>query len=66
MKTIKRIVVGIDFSIYTSRIMEYAAGVAESNQAEIIAVSVINQRQIDYIKTVCKHEDPSTITLEKF
>ncbi len=66
MKTIKRIVVGIDFSVYTSRIMEYAAGIAERNQAEIVAVSVINQRQIEYIKTVCKHEDPGTITLVKF
>ncbi len=28
--------------------------------------SVINKRQIDYIKKVCKHEDPGTITLEKF
>ncbi len=66
MKTIKRIVVGIDFSVYTSRVMEYAADIAERNQAEILAVSVINQRQIEYIKTVCTHEDPGTITLEKF
>ena len=66
MKNINRIVVGIDFSVYSTRIMEYAAGIAERNAAELLPVSVINKRQIDYIKEVCKHEDPATITLEKF
>lgn len=65
-ENIKQIVVGIDFSVYTSRILEYAAGIAERNSAEIIAVSVINKRQIEYIKTVVKNERPSTLTLEKF
>ncbi len=66
MGNIRKIIVGIDFSIYSARIMEYAGGLAERNQAELIAVSVINKRQIDYIKEVCKHQDPGTITLEKF
>ncbi len=66
MKNIHKIITGIDFSVYSTRIMQYAAGLAERNQAELIAVSVINKRQIDYIKEVCKHEDPGTITLKKF
>ena len=66
MQDIKRIVVGIDFSIYSSRVLEYAIGIAVSNAAELIAVSVINNRQIEYIKTVCREEAPTTITLNKF
>ena len=66
MKTIKRIVAGIDFSIYAQRIMEYGAGIAERNTAELIAVNVINKHQIDYIKTVCKDEDPNIFSLKKF
>ena len=66
MKNINKIITGIDFSVYSARIMQYAAGIAERNEAELIAVSVINKHQIDYIKEVCKHEDPGTITLEKF
>ncbi len=66
MENISKIIIGIDFSVYSARIMQYAAGIAERNQAELIAVSVINKRQIDYIKEICKHQDPGTITLEKF
>lgn len=66
MKKINKIIACIDFSVYSTRIMQYAAGIAERNEAELIAVSIINKRQIDYIKKVCKHEDPGTITLEKF
>jgi len=66
MKTIKRIVVGIDFSTYAQRIMEYGAGIAERNTAELIAVNVINRQQIDYIRTVCKDEDPNVFSLSRF
>jgi len=66
MENISKIIIGIDFSVYSARIMQYAAGIAERNQAELIAVSVINKRQIDYIKEICQHQDPGTITLEKF
>ena len=38
MKIIKRIVVCIDFSVYSADLLEYAAGVAERTSAEIIAV----------------------------
>jgi len=66
MKNITRIVVGIDFSIFSQRIMEYAAGIAERNLAEIVAVSVINKRQIDYIRSVCENQAPTTITVNKY
>ena len=66
MTNIKRVVVGLDFSIFSSRVLEYAASIAKRNMAELIVVCVIDQKEIDYIKTVCEHEDPAIITLEKF
>lgn len=66
MKAIKKIIAGIDFSVYSTRVLEYAAEVAERNMAEIVAVSVINKRQIDHIKAICREDKPSNLTLEKF
>ena len=66
MENIMRIVVGIDFSTFSQRIMEYSADVAERNSAEIVVVSVINQRQIEYIRKVCENESPTTISVNKF
>ncbi len=66
MKNFKRIVVGIDFSIFSQRVMEYSADVAERNLAEIVVVSVINNRQIEYIRTVCKNQSPDILSVNKF
>jgi nucleotide-binding universal stress UspA family protein len=49
MKTIQRIVVGIDFSKYSPQILACASSVAENNSAEIVAVNVINQRRIEEV-----------------
>ena len=56
MKSIKRIVVGIDFSEYSPQILQYASGVAERNSTEIIAVNVINQRRIEDVRTAIDDE----------
>ncbi|MFT5701775.1 MAG: nucleotide-binding universal stress UspA family protein [Desulforhopalus sp.] len=66
MKNLKRIVVGIDFSIFSSRVLEYASSIAKRNTAQLLIVSVIDQGEIDYVKEVCEHEDPEIITLEKY
>ncbi|MCP3891298.1 MAG: universal stress protein [Desulfobulbaceae bacterium] len=66
MKAIKRIVVCIDFSVYSSEILEYAAGVAERNSAEIVAVNVINKRQIESIKEAINNEQLRTRVLSDF
>ncbi len=66
MKSIKRIVVGIDFSVYSSEILEYAAGVAERNSAEIVTVSVINKRHIEPIKEAINNEQLRTRVLNDF
>lgn len=66
MKTIKRIIVGVDFSLYSPVILKYAADIAEKNTAEIVAVNVINRRQIEYLEKAINNEQPQTFSLEKF
>lgn len=66
MKEIQKVIAGIDFSVYSARVLEYAAVVAERNMAEIVAVSVINKRQIDHIREICEEDKPTNLTLEKF
>lgn len=66
MKIIKRIVVCIDFSVYSPDILEYAAGVAERTSAEIIAVNVINKRLIESLKNEFDESNYRTFSLEKF
>ena len=66
MKIIKRIVVCVDFSVYSSDIMEYAAGVAERTSAEIVVVNVINKRLIEALKNEFDENNYRTFSLEKF
>ncbi|MGB3211379.1 MAG: universal stress protein [Desulforhopalus sp.] len=65
MKTIKRIVVGVDFSAYSPEILEYAAGVAERTSAEIVAVNIINKRRIEDIVTAINDQQLYGQVLEK-
>jgi nucleotide-binding universal stress UspA family protein len=65
MKTIKKIAVGIDFSVYSPDIMKYAAGIAERNSAEIVIVHVINKHHIQAVEKAINEEAPPFI-LEKF
>lgn len=66
MKNLKKVVVSVDFSLYSTKILEYAAVVAEQNSAEIIAVNVINKRQIESIKEAIKNEKLRTRVLNDF
>ena len=66
MKTIKKIAVGVDFSVYSKEILKYAAGIANLYPAEIIAVNVINRRQIEYLDAEMNSEDPETFSSKKF
>lgn len=66
MMSIKRIVVGIDFSSYSSRVLEYAAKSAERMSSEIIAVNVINKRQIEDTLTVIHDEEMSQQIMESY
>ena len=47
MKEIKKIMVAIDFSRYSSGILEYAGVMAKSMNSDLIVVNVINNRDIE-------------------
>ncbi|MGB3225528.1 MAG: universal stress protein [Desulforhopalus sp.] len=66
MKTIKRIVVGIDFSVYSAQLLEYAAGIAERNSAEIIAVNIINKRLFESVQKEFEDDHLYMFSLDKF
>ncbi len=66
MKTIKLIVVGVDFSDYSPEILEYASSIAELHSAEIIAVNVINKRQIESLEEAFNSEHSKTFSVKKF
>ncbi len=66
MKAIDLIVVGIDFSDYSPEILKYASSVAELHSAEIVAVNVINKRQIESLEEAFSDERPHTFSLQKF
>ena len=66
MKTIKRIMVAIDFSSYSEQLLQYAAGIAARHGAEIIAVSVINKHFIDAVENVCSEDHPGSFSIQKF
>ena len=66
MQLIKRIVVGVDFSNYTPMILEYAAGIAERNAAELVAVNVINKARIDDVVAEIDDEKLTKEVMAKF
>ena len=66
MKNIKRIVVGIDFSVYSPEILEYAAECADRMSADIIAVNVINKKRIEDTITATQDEDVFKQILESY
>ena len=66
MKHIKRIIVAIDFSVYSAKILEYAAGIACRTSSEIIAVTVINKRLVEAVEKVYNAEHPRAFSQKKF
>jgi len=66
MKKIKRIIVAIDFSVYSAEILEYAAGIALRTSSEVIAVNVINKRLVKAVEKVYNAEHPGAFSQKKF
>jgi nucleotide-binding universal stress UspA family protein len=66
MKTIKRVVVAIDFSVYSPQLLDYAAGIAERNSAEIVAVNIINKRLFESIQKEFDDDHLCVFSLDKF
>ena len=50
MSRIKKILVAVDFSVYSVNIANYARGIAEDLKAKLVFVNVINKRDIHAIK----------------
>ena len=66
MNNIKRIVVGVDFSVYSPRVLKYAAESAERISAEVVVVNVINQRRIKDTVTVLRDEKVCKQIMESY
>lgn len=66
MEILKRIVVAIDFSVYSPQILEYAAELAERTSAEIIAVNIINKKLFENVEKEFDDDYLYKFSLEKF
>lgn len=65
MKTIRKILVCVDLSDYSSSNLEYALALAGNTDAELILVNVLNQRDIDAVKLVSNYY-PSKISVQEY
>ncbi len=57
MGAIKKILVAIDFSDYSPATLRYAASLAQDVRAELLLVNVINQRDVEAIRSVQAYTD---------
>jgi len=48
----KKILLAVGFSQYTEQLLKYAAGIAESMNAELVIASIINARDIEAVGTI--------------
>ena len=62
MKKVNKILVACDLSNYSIQAVEYGVEMAESVNAELVIVNVINQRDLDLIKKVTQHTDKITVS----
>ena len=62
MKKVNKILVACDLSNYSIQAVEYAADMAESVNAELVIVNVINQRDLYMIEKIKKHTDKITVS----
>ena len=62
---ITKILVAIDFSTYSRQAMEYAVEVAQITNARIVAINIINQREIDSVEKDMNSKFPNTFVLAK-
>ena len=57
MSQFKKIMVAVDFSEYSHKIVDYAGRLARDLGVELIFVNVINQRDVDMVNEVGMHTD---------
>ena len=61
MKTVNKIIVACDLSSYSIQAVEYAVEMAESVNAELVIINVINQRDLDMVEQVARRTDKITV-----
>jgi nucleotide-binding universal stress UspA family protein len=61
MSKTKKIMVAVDFSEYSQKVVDYACRLAQDLGAELIFVNVINQRDIDMVKQVTMHTEKISV-----
>ena len=61
MSRIKKIMVAVDFSEYSPKIVDYACRLAQDLEAELIFVNVINQRDVNMVKHVTMYTDKISV-----
>ena len=52
MRTIKRILAAVDFSLFSSQVLRFAADLARELEAELAVVNVLNQRDVQAIEMI--------------
>ena len=52
MKNIKKILVAVDFSLYSAQVLRFAADLARELRAELTIVNVLNQRDVQAIEMI--------------
>jgi len=62
MKKVNKILVACDLSNYSIQAVEYAADMAESVDAELVIVNVINQRDLEMVEKVSQQTDKITVS----
>ena len=65
-KKISKIMVAIDFSVYSRDTLEYAVQTAALTDARMVLINIINQKQIDAMEKAVNAEHPNRFDLAKF
>jgi len=61
MDKIKKIMVAVDFSTYSPKVVDSAGRLAESLGAEMVLANVINQRDVNLVKRVTGYVDAMSV-----
>ena len=62
MKKVNKLLVAFDLSNYSVQAVEYADYMAESVDAELVIVNVINQRDLEMVEKVSQQTDKITVS----
>ncbi|MBU0973519.1 MAG: universal stress protein [Proteobacteria bacterium] len=64
-KRIKKILVAVDFSSYSDAALAYAFEISQVLNSQIVAINIINQKEIDCVETAVNACHPGSFVLAK-